>query len=180
MAAVKNGDLSDLVHRINVCASKEDGYRVTAACHLAECEVICKRDGLVFTKWLKKSGIKFSYGEARKLAVAGASPNPTKAIADMRKGSNARVKKHRAKKVVLRNTTISPEDDEDELDGGEPGDDEQTIWRRGVWNRSKIAAGDALFEDWSQFKSDDELVNAAKQTVAAWVKLVAYLEELNK
>ena len=61
-----------------------------------------------------------------------------------------------------------------------PGEDAQTIWRRGLLNRAEIAAGDALYEDWSQFKVDAEVVDAARRTAAAWLELADYLASLAK
>ena len=65
-----------------------------------------------------------------------------------------------------------------EIDPDEPGDSDQVIWRRGVWNRAQESIGHAMYEDWSKFKSDPELVNAATQASEAWKKLAAYLKEL--
>jgi hypothetical protein len=97
-----SNNLDDLAHKINVCATKSDDYRVTAACHLAEAKALCKRDGVAFKAWVE-ANIKFSYDEARKLAVCGESGDPAKAIADMRAGSKARVEKSRA---VQRSTAV--------------------------------------------------------------------------
>ena len=57
--------LSDLANKINVCAAKSDDYRVSAACHLAEAKRLKKK---------KKSW---------KLAKAGETGDPAKAIAEM-------------------------------------------------------------------------------------------------
>ena len=87
-------ELSDLAHKINVCATKAEDYRVTAAIHLAEAKALCKRDGIHFKEWVSKE-IKFSYDEARKLAVCGELNDPKKAIADMRARTKASVAKGR-------------------------------------------------------------------------------------
>jgi hypothetical protein len=52
-------------------------------------------------------------------------------------------------------------------------------WRGGLLFRAKTAAGDALFEDWSQFKVDPEVVSAAKVAADAWAKVAAYLQALH-
>jgi hypothetical protein len=57
-----------------------------------------------------------------------------------------------------------------------PDDDDQTIWRRGLMHRAKTAIGGAEFEDWSQFKTDRELIQTVRQAAGAWEKLALYLE----
>ena len=101
-----SNSLPDLAHKINVCVGKADDYRVTAACHLAEAKRLCKEEGKVFKEWVVKN-IEFSYTEAVRLATAGGSDDPEKAIADMRQKTKAKVQKHRAK-VGLRNPTTKP------------------------------------------------------------------------
>jgi len=93
-AVVYEDDLKDLANKINVCCAKADDYRVSAACHLAEAKRICGERGITFKAWVLDN-VKFSYDEARKLAVAGESDDPPKAIADMRAGSQARAAKSR-------------------------------------------------------------------------------------
>jgi hypothetical protein len=95
VTSIKTDKLADLANTINVCASKADDYRVTAACHLAEAKAECARQGIAFKEWVKDN-IKFSYDEARKLAVCGESDDPAKAIADMRAGATTRKQKQRA------------------------------------------------------------------------------------
>jgi hypothetical protein len=58
------------------------------------------------------------------------------------------------------------------------GDDDQTIWRRGLVYRAEQAVGRALFEDWSAFVVDDELVQLVEQAAAAWGETAAYLNRL--
>jgi ParB-like chromosome segregation protein Spo0J len=58
------------------------------------------------------------------------------------------------------------------------GDSEETCWRRGLLYRATNAAGEALYEDWSQFTVDSELVAAAERAAEAWEKTAAYLREL--
>jgi hypothetical protein len=66
----------------------------------------------------------------------------------------------------------TPEDVEDE------GDSEETCWRRGLLYRATNAAGEALYEDWSSFNVDQQLVDAANTAADSWVKLARYLREL--
>ena len=62
--------LEDLANKINVCATKADDYRVSAACHLATAKRTLREQGIAFKDWAREN-IKFSYDEARKLAKAG-------------------------------------------------------------------------------------------------------------
>jgi hypothetical protein len=66
----------------------------------------------------------------------------------------------------------------DGLDDKTEYDDDQAIWRRGLLYRARNAHGDAMFEDWSQYKVDDEVFAAVKQAALSWQKLVGYLELL--
>jgi ParB-like chromosome segregation protein Spo0J len=68
----------------------------------------------------------------------------------------------------------TPEDQEDD------GDSEETCWRRGLLYRATNAAGEALYEDWSPFTVDSELVAAAERAAEAWEKTAAYLRELRQ
>jgi hypothetical protein len=58
------------------------------------------------------------------------------------------------------------------------GDSPEVIWRRGLLHRATNAAGEALYEDWSQFTVDPELIAAAELAAEAWGKTAAYLREL--
>lgn len=58
-------------------------------------------------------------------------------------------------------------------------DSEETIWRRGLIHRATVAAADAKYENWSQFKVDQELVTVVKKASDAWTKLTTYLEKLH-
>jgi hypothetical protein len=69
--------------------------------------------------------------------------------------------------------TIGPTPTEDD-----PGDDDQTIWRRGLVYRAKEAIGHAAFEDWSQFTIDSDLILVAELAADAWNKTAAYLNKL--
>ena len=136
--------LSDLANAINVCATKSDDYRVTAACHLAEAKRLCAEQGITFKDWASEH-IKFSYDEARKLAKAGETGDPAKAIADMRERTKASVKKSRA---VLRSTAsrkpkpgvpIEVHDEEPDDDD----DDEARMRQRGLAACCRMALASA-------------------------------------
>ena len=63
---------------------------------------------------------------------------------------------------------------EDEIPAG-PEDSAEVRWRRGLLERAQSAEAYAAFGDWSQFKVDSELVNAATLAADAWKKLADYL-----
>jgi hypothetical protein len=58
------------------------------------------------------------------------------------------------------------------------GDSEEVCWRRGLLNRATEAAGGALYEDWSSYVVDDELVAKAEQAAVAWTSTAQYLRRL--
>lgn len=63
-----------------------------------------------------------------------------------------------------------------EVDGG---DSDEVCWRRGLLYRATNAAGEAAYENWSQFRVDSELVATATRAAEAWNQLAAYLKELH-
>jgi hypothetical protein len=65
-----------------------------------------------------------------------------------------------------------------EADQDDDGDSEGVCWRRGLLNRATEAAGGALYEDWSSYVVDDELVAKAEQAAAAWTSTAEYLRRL--
>lgn len=61
----------------------------------------------------------------------------------------------------------------------EPDDDPQTIWERGLISRAEIAAEDARYENWSQFKVPARAIKKARLAAQAWNDLADYLEKLH-
>ena len=76
---------------------KIDNYRVTIACHLAEAKRICLARGITFKSWVQDH-VKLSYDESKKLARAGGSDDPARAIEDMRTRSRERTAKSRVRR----------------------------------------------------------------------------------
>jgi hypothetical protein len=70
-------------------------------------------------------------------------------------------------------------DDDWEIDPDSPGDDEQTIWRRGLMNRSLDATANAQYENWSRFAVDDELISTVEEAASAWADLAKYIRGLH-
>jgi hypothetical protein len=60
----------------------------------------------------------------------------------------------------------------------EPGDDEQTVWRRGLMYRAQSAIADAAYEDWSPFRVDQEIIDTVVNAAKAWADLGNYLQRL--
>ncbi len=170
--SLKKDTLADLANKINVCAAKSDDYRVTASIHLAEAKALCIRDGITFKEWVRDN-IKFSYGEAHKLAKAGASDNPAKAIADMRKAVAARVKRHTLK-VALANTTDDDDDEEEEI--AAPGQLPNSVRIRGLLHRSKEAKDMAEADDLSGIPATSAMIKAVSDAARAWIELLSKLE----
>ncbi len=71
-------------------------HRLTAALRLAEAKALCEKVKLHFKPWVE-ANIERSYGDANRLAIAGASENPEEAVATMRDEQAARRKKSQAK-----------------------------------------------------------------------------------
>jgi hypothetical protein len=108
--------LGELKQRINSEWGQAGHHLAKAAKHLAEAKRICQANGQPFKEWCLKN-INLSYHYANKLALAGESPDPQKAIEDMRSSTAQRVKAHREKNkgMVLRNTIDPVEDDLPEI-----------------------------------------------------------------
>ncbi len=95
--------LKPLAKEINVRLEKAakateqaSDHRLTAALRLAEAKALCEKVKLHFKPWVE-ANIERSYGDANRLAIAGASENPEEAVATMRDEQAARRKKSQAK-----------------------------------------------------------------------------------
>lgn len=74
-----------------------DDHRLAAAIQLAEAKKICTAAKLPFKKWVDEN-VEQSWETARKLIPIGESKDPAAALADMRAGGKARMKKLRDKR----------------------------------------------------------------------------------
>ena len=77
-------------------SEKAADHRLTAALRLAEAKALCDKNKLAFKPWVE-TNIERSYGDANKLAIAGATANPEEAVAELREGDAARRKKSQTK-----------------------------------------------------------------------------------
>jgi hypothetical protein len=93
-----------------------------------------------------------------------------KTVHDIRAITAERTRKARLSSPLRSGEDLPTEDD--------PGDDDQTVWRRGLAYRAKEAIGHAAFEDWSGFTVDSELIQAAELAAEAWNRTAAYLKGL--
>ena len=103
--------LSPIAKEINVRLAKAAkateqaaDHRLTAALRLAEAKALCEKVKLHFKPWVE-ANIERSYGDANRLAIAGASENPEEAVATMRDEQAARRKKSQAKLREARPST---------------------------------------------------------------------------
>jgi hypothetical protein len=60
------------------------------------------------------------------------------------------------------------------------GDSEEVTWRRALLHRASESAGHALYEDWSHFTVDAQVVTAVKHAAEIWTELAAYVEGLTQ
>ena len=105
------GELAPLAKEINAHLKtagefdgKADDRRLTAAIALEKASALCREAKMSFKSWVA-GNIEQSYDECRKLAVIGASPDPAKALADMRSGAAVRSRALRKRQAaVLRDT----------------------------------------------------------------------------
>jgi hypothetical protein len=59
------------------------------------------------------------------------------------------------------------------------GDSEEVTWRRALLHRARESAGHALYEDWTHFTVDAQVVTAVKHAAETWTELAAYVEGLH-
>ena len=110
--------------------------------------------------------------QPRKRAPAAADPDDSDTAAALVKRAEHTITNGSPPTEPVKAPVVSDNvTDDDESD-----DDDQTIWRRGLMHRAEEAIGGAAFEDWSQFKTDRQLVEVVRQAADAWEKLATYLE----
>lgn len=76
-----------------------DDHRLAAAIRLAEAEYLCKENKVKFTDWCR-ANISYDPATVRRLANVGASPDPAKALQDMRERNVANNKAYRERKAA--------------------------------------------------------------------------------
>jgi hypothetical protein len=174
-------DINEQHKLFNSCTEKAIDHAIRCGLLLLQAKETVKHGE--WGNWLK-ANIKFSERQAQNyMRVASRLPNEKRnAVADL---SLRKAIDHLAKPATKPRVTVTRkapkivdwgEDDEEE---DPDNDDEQTIWRRGLVNRSHQAYNHALFEDWSMFEVDEELVKEVTQAADAWNQLAAYIKELH-
>ena len=83
---------------------KADDHRLSAALLLESARRRCKEAKIAFEKWCENN-VEKSYDEVRKLVAIAQTPQPAKALADLRSGAAARNRKLRARQKVSRDAT---------------------------------------------------------------------------
>jgi hypothetical protein len=150
-------------------------------------QLTMKKAKLGHGKWLpwikeNKDTLGIGIGTAGRLIKLAANSSLTTNLDETRAlevsraiwGNEPKAKAKKKAKIPKAKKSIATRKQEPELEEDTP----DVIWRRGIINRANIAAGDALYEDWSEFKADKELVDLAKKTAKAWIDLATYLETL--
>jgi len=184
VVTLKADALDDLANKINVCASKADDYRVTAACHLAEAKRICGERDITFKEWVLEN-VKFSLNESYVLARCGEAPDPAKAIEDLRAKTKQSVERAR-EKVSLRSHTpqrttiqIIETEDTDEEEAPEPGELPTSMRIRGFMHRAKEAAELARADDLAGISITEPMRSVAADAAQAWIDLLSKMESHN-
>lgn len=159
--------ISKNIHRRHL--TKQQQADLIVAAHKAGSS---RQDGEVITRHVKgKRGSEKDSVKAAAIETAkehGISPRTIE-----RSLARVATRKQKRRKPKLE-TYVSPEIDD------ESGDSDEAIWSRGLLNRAKIAAGDALYEDWSKYTVTEEHVQAATDASTAWHKLSLYLQRLRE
>ena len=102
-------NLTELAHEINVRLQKADDHRLSASLKLAEAKTACKTAGISFKTWVGREINQISYPEAARLAKIGGSPDPAKALEDMRQKKATGAKILRVEKSAPRSAlSIDP------------------------------------------------------------------------
>jgi hypothetical protein len=118
-------------------------------------------------------------------------------ISHVEKRKDSKGRSQPAKKAAKRSTSPSKPEPEQPMPGSigpmlpagalttnpidrddDDGDSPEVIWRRGLAHRARESAGHALYEDWSNFTADDELVELARKAEKAWKATAEYLVKL--
>jgi hypothetical protein len=82
-----------------------------------------------------------------------------------------------ASAAVMKARHAAAEVDDDESG---PGDSDEVCWRRGLMLRAAEAIKGAVFEDWSHYKVDPQLVSVALRAAEAWSQVATYLQKLQR
>lgn len=92
----KAKEINVLLAKSQQSKAKSEDQRLAAALLLAWAKAFCEKNTMFFKPWLK-ANIDRSYGDANRLAIAGATENPEEAVAAIRDDNTARRKKSQAK-----------------------------------------------------------------------------------
>jgi hypothetical protein len=164
-------------------AAKAEDFYITAGQHLKALKA--EHTG-TWAEWKILLKEKCGIGKSRASELMQIADG-TKTVEGIREATAKKVRQIRARKSSPVRTGENADDPEASAEGmkaqfaegdADDGDSDEVCWRRGLMYRATNAIGDALFEDWSQFPIDPEIVETVARAAAAWAKLDAYLKEL--
>lgn len=92
-------EINERLDRAAVADKKGDDHRLAAALKLEEARKLCVEKGIKFKEWVE-SNVTQKWETVRKLVAIGGSPEPAKALADLREKVKAANKKLNAKKAA--------------------------------------------------------------------------------
>jgi hypothetical protein len=179
---------AQLIQAINALVEKGDKARDKAQQYYAAAGLHLKtlrEESPSKAAWQKLIKSKCGLGSTRAYELIQIADG-RKTVSDVRLRTAERMRKHRScpsrdgQNLPARvgSDEPAPAIAADGLDDKTEYDDDQTIWRRGLLYRARETHGNAMFEDWSQYKVDDEIIAAVKQATMSWQKLLGYLESL--
>jgi hypothetical protein len=160
-------------------AEKSNNHYIAAGQHL---KTLKASHGGTWAEWEALLRDKIGIGKSRASELM-AIADGRKTVESARAATAYRVRRLRSSPLRNGENAASPEAIADArkavyADDDDPGDSDETIWRRGLLNRAAESAGHAFFEDWSAFTVDDEVLAAARVAAKAWAKTADYLQRL--
>jgi Protein of unknown function (DUF3102) len=102
------------------------------------------------------------------------SEQPAAVATDSESKPDGAVQKPACERKIDKRSKQKPKSADDQIPT-KPENSAEVRWRRALLDRAQSAEAYAAFGDWSQFKVDSELVNAATLAADAWTKLADYL-----
>jgi len=187
--------IASLLRKGDQSKERSDAYYLEAGKNMHELKQRHDAEGGTWAQWEELVRLKFGIGRTRASELMQMATGK-KTVQETRDNTKARTRKTRKKKKKispLRSGEILVEGRDGKLRPlpkaeqwwneeirHKDGDSDEVIWRRGLIFRSRAAAGAAMYEDWSAYEVDDELLATVTKAVEAWGKLAAYLGKLKR
>lgn len=143
--------------------------------NLAEAKALCVKRGITFQGWVEKN-LKIGYTLAVRYSRIGGTPDPRKALEDMRNGKAAAMRAARA--IVPRGTTpkVYPPEEFDEEEQEVVDTDDSYRRRRAFLYRAREAVDFALADNMDGLELSREIVDVARKVAQVWADLADRLE----